>query len=347
MNEPIIEYKKALTIGKIGFWEWDAVTNVTYWGDEKFKIFGYEPQEFEVTFEKAFSTMHPDDVPTVMALLQKKMPTHQQFDYEYRGIHKQGHIINVWVRVEVIRDSEGKPIGLSGISQDITERKKLEEEIKLINSSLENQVAQRTADLKSKVKENELLLKEMHHRVKNNLQIISSILRLQKDYLNDDLAITSLEECISRIKSMSLIHESLYARENLSFIDLKLYFEQLVEYHLHGDSKIKENLNLTDIKLEIGKMLPLGMIINELILNSVKHAFINEDKPEIGLSIDKTNNILNIKYTDNGIGIDVFETKSKPSFGLDLIKTLLNDLDSEIHFETSKEGFRVNFSVSI
>lgn len=347
MNGPVSEYKKALTIGKIGFWEWNAITNVTYWADETFKIFGYEPQEFEVTFEKAFSTMFPDDIPYVMALLQEKMPSHSEFNYEYRGIHKQDHLINIWVQVEVVRDREGKAIGLTGISQDITDRKKLEEEIKSINSSLENQVAQRTKDLKNKVKENELLLKEMHHRVKNNLQVISSILRLQKDYLNDTFAITSLEECISRIKSMSLIHESLYARDNLSSIDLKLYFEQLMEYHLDDDSEIKKTLDLADIKLEIGKMLPLGMIINELISNSVKHAFINEGNPEIGLTINNNNNILKIKYIDNGIGFANYEKKQKPSFGLNLIETLLSDLDSEFNFETSKTGFELNFSVAI
>jgi len=81
----------------------------------------------------------------------------------------------------------------------------------------------------------------MHHRVKNNLQVISSILRLQKDFLNDEMAVNSLEECISRIKSMALIHESLYSRDNLSSIDLKLYFEQLMEYHFSGSSTIKES----------------------------------------------------------------------------------------------------------
>jgi len=83
--------------------------------------------------------MYPDDILGVLQLLQEKMPIYNEFDYEYRGIHKQGMIINIWVRVEVIRDNEGNAIGVSGISQDITERKKLEEEIRSINSSLEHQ----------------------------------------------------------------------------------------------------------------------------------------------------------------------------------------------------------------
>ncbi len=347
MQEQLQKYKKSLSIGKMGFWTWDAITNETVWGDEKFMIFGYEPQEFEVTFEKAFSTMYPDDIPSVMALLQEKMPTHQQFDYEYRGITKQKEIIHVWVRVDVIRDEEGTAIGLSGISQNVTERKKLEQEILSINLSLENKVAQRTSDLKMKMSENELLLKEMHHRVKNNLQVISSILRLQKDYLEDEFAITSLEECISRIKSMALIHESLYARDNLSSIDLKIYFEQLMDYHLSGNSLIKYKLHLPNVKLEIGKMLPLGMIVNELISNSIKHAFNNVENPEIILKIENENNLLSLDFCDNGVGFNFNEKREKPSFGMDLMQTLLEDLNSEMKFKKAENGFHASFSMDL
>ena len=195
--------------------------------------------------------------------------------------------------------------------------------------------------------ENELLLKEMHHRVKNNLQVISSILRLQKDYLEDEFAIESLEECISRIKSMALIHESLYARDNLSSIDLKIYFEQLMDYHLSGNSLIKYKLQLPHVKLEIGKMLPLGMIVNELISNSIKHAFYEVESPEVSLKIKYENNSLSLDFCDNGVGFNFNEKREKPSFGMDLIKTLLEDLNSEMNFKNTKKGFCVNFSMKL
>lgn len=347
MKEQIKEYKKTLTIGKLGFWEWDAITNKTYWGDEKFQLFGYEPQEFEVTFEKAFSTVHPDDAPMIMALLAKKMPLYDQFEYEYRGIHKLGHQINVWVRVEVIRDKKGNAIGISGTSQDITERKKLEEEILKINSSLESQIVERTKELKSKAYENELLLKEMHHRVKNNLQIISSILRLQKDYLKDKLSIATLDDCISRIISMAIIHESIYSSDNLASIDLKLYFQQLMHHHLNDQPNIKDTLDLPNVQLNICKMLPLGMIINELISNSIKHAFVQEKNPEIILNIKSKNNYLYVEYTDNGIGFNSNNYKKKPSFGMDLIHTLSDDLGSELKFQKPEKGTKVEFAVAM
>ena len=347
MQESFNEYKKALTIGKLGFWEWDITANKVYWSDEKFTLLGFEPQEFEVNLEVALSKMHPDDVPYVMQTLQEKMPVHNEFDYEYRGLHRSGQYLNMWAKVEVKRDKDGNATGVYGTNQDITERKKLEEEIKLINASLENQVAERTKDLQIKIQENELLLKEMHHRVKNNLQIISSILRLQKDYLDDEFAITSLEECISRIKSMALIHESLYSNNNLASIDLKNYFEKLMQYHLNGDDKIKDKLALIDYKLEIGKMLPLGMIINELISNSIKHAFANEIDPEISLTVKNGNSVLKVQYEDNGKGFNVFEPRDKPSFGMDLINTLLEDLESEPVFTNDQKGFCINFEIKV
>ncbi|HEY1040070.1 MAG TPA: histidine kinase dimerization/phosphoacceptor domain -containing protein [Bacteroidia bacterium] len=341
------EYKKALAIGKLGFWEWNAITNVTYWGDEKFQLFGYEPQEFEMTFDNAFKTMHPGDVERVLALLQQKMLTEHSFDYEYRGLHKNGSILNIWVRVEVIRDDNSRAIGLSGISQDITDRKQLEEKITKMNVSLEDIIEQRTKELQLKIRENELLVKEMHHRVKNNLQVISSILRLQSDYLEDTLAVTSLEECVSRIKSMALIHESLYSKNNLSSIDVKLYFQQLLDYHIHEEHNIKTVLKLPELLMDIEKMIPLGMIVNELVSNSLKHAFVSATDPTILLDIEQKGGGISVSYKDNGKGFNIFEPRTKASFGLDLINTLFDDLQTEPEFPILEKGFGIDFSIKL
>jgi len=106
-------------------------------------------------------------------------------------------------------------------------------------------------------------------------------------------------------------------------------------------------VDLADIKLEIGKMLPLGMIVNELISNSVKHAFSTEKNPEIFLSINKKDEALHVNYSDNGSGFTTNDIKSEPSFGMDLIKTLISDLESEFNFKSSEKGFNVNFSIMV
>ena len=342
MEKELNTYKKALTYGKLGVWSWDAISNKTSWGDEKFILFGYEPQEFEVTFEKAFKSVHADDVSTVMSTIEKKMLTCDNFDYEYRGIQKSGNIINVWVKVEVLRNDLGEAIGLNGISQDITGRKKLELDIIEMNSTLERKVEERTQELQNKISENILLLKEMHHRVKNNLQVMSSILSLQKNYFNDDLLKKVLDQSISRIKTMALIHESLYSKNNLEKINLKIYFEQLFSYHLDNLPSVTLDLKLPNISLSIEKMMPLGMIINELISNSLKHAFEKERNPKITFLIRENKSELTVLYSDNGSG---YANDVKNSFGLDLINTLIQDLETTLNIKNQTKGHQVSFNI--
>ena len=343
MDSELNKYRKSLITGKLGFWSWDAVSNKTSWGDEKFILFGYEPQEFEVTFEKAFESVHKDDVAMILSTMEEKMPVCDDFDYEYRGIQKSGNIINVWVKVEVLRNDKGEAIGVNGISQDITPRKKLELDIIEMNSSLEAKVEERTEELQLKVSENTLLLKEMHHRVKNNLQVMSSILSLQKNYFDDDKLKRVLDQSVSRIKTMALIHESLYSKNNLERINAKIYFEQLFSYHLDDFPDVNTNLQLPSIFLSIEKMMPLGMIINELISNSIKHAFEKERNPKIEFLINEKESGLAVLYSDNGSG---YKANVQNSFGMDLINTLIEDLETTLIIQDQAKGYGVGFNIA-
>jgi len=344
MGDELNTYKKALISGKLGFWSWDVISNKTSWGDEKFILFGYEPQEFEVTYERAFQSVHPDDVAVITSTMEREMPISDNFDYEYRGIQKSGNIINVWVKVEVLRNDLGEVIGVNGISQDVTDRKKLELDIIEMNSTLEKKVEERTKELQTKISENILLLKEMHHRVKNNLQVMSSILSLQKNYFNDDNLKKALDQSISRIKTMALIHESLYSKNNLERINVKIYFEQLFSYHLDDFPDVSVDLELPSIFLSIDKMMPLGMIINELISNSIKHAFEIESNPKIKFLISEYENELTLQYSDNGSG---YEKGVKNSFGMDLINTLIEDLETTLIIQNQAKGLQVGFNILV
>lgn len=344
MDDELLRYKKSLISGKLGFWEWNAISNKTYWSDEKYILFGYNPQEFEVTFENAFESVHKDDVAMILATLEEKMPICEEFDYEYRGIQKSGNIINVWVKVEVIRNEKGEPIGVYGISQDISDRKKLEFDIININASLEKLVEERTRELQLKINENNLLLKEMHHRVKNNLQVMSSILSLQKNYFTDENLKRALDQSVARIKTMALIHESLYSKNNLEQINVKIYFEQLFSYHLADLHKIDIVLKLPNIFLSIDKMMPLGMIINELISNSIKHAFGNESMPQIEFIISETEHEIGVFYSDNGSG---YKADTTHSFGMDLITTLIDDMGTTLQFQNQSKGFGIMFNLNL
>jgi len=334
------QYKKALQLAQMALWNWEVATNKTFWSDEKFQLFGYEPNEFELTMENAFKTVHPNDIQHIFKILEENLPINDFFDYEYRGLKKDGTIMNMWVRVSVDRDEKGGPLKVHGISQDITERKTLTNKIKLLNENLESKVIERTKLLEKKNDENVLLIKEMHHRVKNNLQVISSILNLQLRFVDDETAENILFESIKRIKSIALIHDSLYKQDNLSEIDVKNYIENLFSLHFSDNENIKTKISCSRFHLPINKMVPLGIILNELISNSIKHGFdgvpaINNQKEngKISVSLSKEKEF-NLQYSDNGKGFDYESINKTCSFGLDLIDTLTEDLDAQMKYES-------------
>jgi two-component sensor histidine kinase len=193
--------------------------------------------------------------------------------------------------------------------------------------------------ISSTLKEKETLLKEIHHRVKNNLQIISSLLKLHADQSNDSRFFKLVEESQNRIVSMALIHEMLYANSDFSKINLGNYTKSLFEklQSTYNKEFVKLKLKVPeDFYFEIDKMIPVGLIINEVLSNSFKYAF-NQKKGEISVALSK--NCLTI--ADNGIGIFKSATKKTvASFGLQLIDLLAEQIDAKITI-TSENGTSV------
>ncbi|MCA0429687.1 MAG: sensor histidine kinase [Bacteroidetes bacterium] len=197
--------------------------------------------------------------------------------------------------------------------------------------------------------EKEVMLQELHHRVKNNMQIIISLMRLQNDKINDvDLKQTFIE-CENRIQSMALVHQCLYKSKDISTVDLSIYINDLVKYIFSGQSQIKFNLNIEKINLTLDKTIPLGIVINEILTNSLKHAFNNLQNGEVYLSLSKIEKGKHsLIITDNGKGFDTnLNIKSENnSIGLELIKNLIEQIDGEIELTSQiKKGtsFKITF----
>jgi len=182
--------------------------------------------------------------------------------------------------------------------------------------------------------EKEILLKEVHHRVKNNLQIISSLIRLQTQYTSAENYQSKINDTENRIRSMALVHEKLYKNEDISKLNAKAYIEELSEniYHsLKTKTEIKFIINIPDINLKIDTLIPLGLIINEIVSNSIKYAFPNTIKGMIKIEIDNETKVL--KVIDNGIGTKLtYNELSKDSLGMELIETLSDQLDAILEF---------------
>lgn len=232
-----------------------------------------------------------------------------------------------------IKDHVNQVIEVSGLGIDITENKLYEERI--------------TQSLKEK----EVLLKEVHHRVKNNMQVISSILNLQSSYVTDDYALNLLKESQNRIKTMAYIHESLYQNKTFSSINFSEYITTLANNILHSYTasiqKVKLVMDLQKVILNLDTSIPAGLIINELVTNSIKHAFNEENEGIILINLFTKDNILFLEVSDNGKGFPKeIDFKNTNSLGLQLVNTLVEQLNGTIELkEYKKKGtcFKINF----
>lgn len=205
--------------------------------------------------------------------------------------------------------------------------------------------------IEKKNHEKELLLKEIHHRVKNNLQTISSLLNMQARATENAETKTILHSSHNRVFSMAMVHEMLYAQEDLSKIEYQEYVNQLANFLIGSlkktDEDIKLNINIKSIKFSIETAIPLGLLISELITNSLKHAFPVTDKGTITVNIEKTDpQYYLLTYSDSGVGMnpDILLKNSK-SMGVKLMEKLARQLHGNIKLADSSSGitFLVKF----
>ena len=223
-----------------------------------------------------------------------------------------------------------------------TRNEELEEKNKLIENQkqiIENSLKEKETLLKEK----EILLKEIHHRVKNNLQLISGILELQAVQFNDKNVRTMMEEGKSRVRSMALIHQQLYQSADLGKIDFREYLNKLTNdiaiAFNDPEKEIEFQIKVENFTVDINTAVPLGLIVNELIANAYKHAFKGRKKGCITIDLVPTKNEeIQLWIIDNGIGLpNDFESNSKKSLGLRLVQGLTRQLDGEYRYE-SKDG---------
>lgn len=232
------------------------------------------------------------------------------------GVVESGFLTNIW-----------------GVQRDITEKKRSEEA------------------LKRSLIEKDILLKEIHHRVKNNLQIVTSLLKLQAGYVHDEKIKQLFRESQNRVQSMSLIHQKLYQTRDLAHIDFKDYIETVTTHlqHSYGilEDRVKIHTDVRNMIMSIDNAIPAGLIVNELVSNSLKHAFPESRKGNvyINAAYDEYNKEYWLLIRDDGIGMKVKpDIENSGSFGLKLVHTLVKQLGGIIEIVTSGGSeFRIHF----
>lgn len=216
--------------------------------------------------------------------------------------------------------------------------------IKLINqqnnevlSLLEKeQLAQKS--ISQSLKEKEVMLAEIQHRVKNNLAIISGLLNLQLEKAPCDVSKKLMTESKNRVMSISMVHDRLYRKDNLSKIDLKLYLSELTKEIIKSfpvnNKEISIEEDLDKVAIELTKAVPIGLIINEIITNCIKHAFHSTQNPIIKLKMKIVYDRIHLSLTDNGSGFSDTSNRNDASLGLSLIESLSDQIDAKVAFRT-------------
>ena len=194
----------------------------------------------------------------------------------------------------------------------------------------------------------EILLREIHHRVKNNLQVVSALLKLQSRFVEDENAIEALRLGQDRVESMALIHKDLYQHDNLKGVNTKDYFHKLVQSLLQSyqidEPAIKLNLNVESIWLDVDTMVPLGLMVNELLSNAIEHAFVDQSTGELSVFLKESEQGLILEIKDNGKGVESFDSMKTKSFGYSLVQSFAKKLEAEIDYK-NENGLQINLLI--
>jgi PAS domain S-box-containing protein len=314
-----------------GWWDWDLIENKLYFSPRWWNMFGYLENEIEMQPDVYPKYLHPEDRARVENSFTACLDNGtSSYEIECRFLNKKGDYISILSRGYILRNSNNVPIRVSGSDMDLTDRKQAE------------------AQIKQSLEEKEVLLKEVHHRVKNNLQIISSILNLQSSTIADKQTLDLLKNSQDRIRSMSLIHELLYQTKDFSTINFSEYIRSIATnlFQSYNQNRLVNLvLELEPVFLDLDSAIPCGLIINELITNSLKYAYNTDDEGDVRINLTLTNNIVIIIIEDTGKGfpttIDFRETES---LGMQLVISLTDQIDGEIKMENSQgTRFEIQF----
>jgi PAS domain S-box-containing protein len=310
-------------------WEWNVQTGETAFNSIWADILAYTKEELApISIQTWEGLVHPEDLKKSIELLDKYFQG--QLPYyrcEVRMKHKDGHWVWLLGQGKVFTwTPEGKPLMMYGMHTVITENKVAEEKIRKL------------------LDERDLTLKEVHHRVKNNMNTIASLLSIQAQNLKEPAAVSALQDAKGRVKSMMVLYDKLFQTTESRVVSLQNYIPALIDEIVRNFStsaRIKVETSLEDLHLEAQILQPLGLILNELITNICKYAFPDQKSGTITVSATTLGGRIELTVMDDGIGIpDYIDFDRSTGFGLQLVRALTLQLDGSIRI-VRDQGTRV------
>tara|TARA_R110001592_G_scaffold177697_2_gene418078 strand:+ start:566 stop:1567 length:1002 start_codon:yes stop_codon:yes gene_type:complete len=290
---------------------------VDYVNPSACKLYGYKENELLGQTTDVFNSHLTHNTDEIVASIKEK-------GYWFGEIiqrKKDGSTFTALLSVQLIFNENNEPIGFASNSKDIT-------------LDIESAV-----QLKKTIEDKEILLRELHHRVKNNLALILGILNLQNGQNENNCCNVLIEDFKNRVDALATLHNTLYQVENLKAVDLKVFIEDLCanlsRSFENNKQSVSLNLALDNYVADISHAIPLGLIINEVVTNSYKHAFNEEENGTIEIELLKEGNNTHLTIHDNGSGFE-FEAKKSNSLGLSLINDLSEQIDANYSFEQNQ-----------
>jgi PAS domain S-box-containing protein len=309
----------AVRAGKVATWDWDIVNDRLIWDEAMYRLYGGSSEQFNGAYEAWLQGVHQEDRAREREKTQQALSGSKEYDTEFRVVWPDESVHYIQANGMVQRDTAGRPVRMLGTNWDITERKQAYD---LIRESL---------------REKEALLKEVHHRVKNNLQVITSLLRMEARRSEHPATKSVLDEMKSRILSMALLHESLYRSGTFASVDLGTYLKQLTNQSFRAlavrPGSVRLQLELASVQVEMDQALPCGLLVNELISNCLKHGFPGDRSGEVRVDLQLVDSgpQLRLRVSDTGVGLPAdFESKRGKSLGLQLVSNLARQIDGQL-----------------
>ena len=312
-------FQLAVSAANIGIWDWDVARDVAMWDERMFAIHGIPKMDPRDIREAWMRTVHPDDRRLVEDELRMAVLGRREFSPEFRIVRPDGALRFVKAASRALKDSEGKVLRMIGVNIDMTESKEAESRIR------------------QSLKEKEILLREVHHRVKNNLQVISSLVSLQESSFRDEEDREMNRDTQVRIQSMARLHELLYGSRDLSSIDPGEYLHAIVREvtSCHGGFQVR--IDAQPDVLTIDEAMPLGLIATELLTNAMKYAYPQGNPGGILVSYGHYGQERRLVVSDEGVGLPPGPVRLT-SLGFTLVRSLAAQLGGQLAMSATKEG---------
>lgn len=313
------KFRQIVETSTEGIWLLDLKANTTYVNRQMEEMLGYGQDE--MIGRPLFAFMDEEARAEAKQLFERRKQGVAE-KHDFRFLRKDGSVLWAFVSTNPLKDEHGRFKGAIGMLTDISGRKLAEEEIK------------------RSLREKEVMLKEIHHRVKNNMEVICSLLDLQAKQVADKSVHAAFMESMNRVNSMALVHEKLYRSADLAHIDFKEYLQSLVSViaNTYNMPDVNFSVDMEPVFLDVNIGIPCGLIVNELVSNCFKHAFPDRRKGAIRLGINGGGDAYALLVADNGIGLpEGMDFRNTTSLGLQLVNVLVRQMRGTIEL-SRKQG---------